>query len=60
MAKPSISIGPRPSDGPEIPDQFPAKPDPTTPGKAPAIGDPAYNPDVTHPPNEPKPPLPQR
>jgi hypothetical protein len=60
MAKSSISIGPGPGERPEIPNQFPGKPDPERPGTPPAKGDPAYNPDVTHPPNEPKPPLPQR
>jgi hypothetical protein len=59
MPKPSISIGPRPNS-PKLPNQFPGKPDPTKPGKRPAKGDPAYNPDVTQPPNQPQRPLPQR
>jgi hypothetical protein len=59
--RPSISIGPRPQVEPKPPRQFPGKPDPTKPGKRPpGKGDPAYNPDVTHPPNNPRRPLPQR
>jgi hypothetical protein len=60
MAPPDISIGPRPPASPKPPQRFPAKPDPSKPGKRPAKGDPAYNPDVTHPPNTPRRPLPQR
>lgn len=59
--RPSISIGPRPQVEPKPPRQFPGKPDPTKPGKRPpGKGDPAYNPDVTHPPNNPRRPPPQR
>lgn len=44
------------------PERIPGRPDsPERPGRRPAKGDPAYNPDVTHAPNNPnKRPLPQR
>jgi hypothetical protein len=60
MPEPKIAIGPGPG-GPKLPNQFPGKPDdPSKPGKRPAKGDPAYNPDVNHPPKDPVRPLPQR
>lgn len=55
-----ISIGPRPAVRPLRPQGAPGKPDPTKPGKRPGKHDPAYNPDVKHPPNNPNRPLPQR
>lgn len=59
--RPGISIGPEPQNPPKPPTQFPGKPDPQNPGtRPPAKGDPAYNPDVEHPPNDPNRLLPQR
>ena len=56
-SSPGISIGSAPPVSPKPPQQFPGKPDPSKPGRCPAKGDPAYNPDV---PKVPKRPLPQR
>jgi len=58
---PRVSVRPQPRAPRKPPKVLPGKPDPTKPGKRPpAKGDPAYNPDVRHPPNNPNRPLPQR